>query len=66
MTAYVTDAKGVRWTLPRPAAWRLEYTSGVPCDSFWLRCVWDGNNTARPEDWVSFFAEYPGSWTSAR
>ena len=60
MTAYVTDAKGVRWTLPRPAAWRLEYTSGVPCDSFWLRCVWDGNNTARPEDWVSFSAEYQG------
>lgn len=60
MTAYVTDAKGVQWTLPRPVAWRLEYTAGVPCDSFWLRCVWDENNTTRPEDWVRFAAEYQG------
>ena len=60
MTAYVTDAKQVRWALPRPVAWRLEYTAGVPCDSFWLRCVWDENNTTRPEDWVGFTAEYQG------
>ena len=44
MNACVTDAAGERWALPRPAAWRLEYTAGVPCDSFWLRCPWDGGN----------------------
>ena len=60
MTAYVTDANQVRWTLPKPVAWRLEYTAGVPCDSFWLRCVWDENNTTRPEEWVGFSAEYEG------
>lgn len=60
MTAYVTDAKQVRWTLPDPVAWRLEYTAGVPCDSFWLRCVWDENNTTKPEEWVSFTAEHEG------
>ena len=60
MTAYVTDASQTRWTLPAPVAWRLEYTAGVPCDSFWLRCVWDGNNTTRPEEWVSFTAEHEG------
>ena len=60
MTAYVTDAAGKQWTLPDQVAWRLEYTAGVPCDSFWLRCLWDRENTARPGEWVCFFAEYQG------
>lgn len=61
MTAYVTDAAGTRWTLPAPVAWRLEYTAGTPCDSFWLRCLWDRDNQVRPEDWAGFFAEHEGS-----
>ena len=60
MTGCVTDAAGRRWNLPDPVAWRLEYTAGVPCDSFWLRCLWDRDNTARPGDWVGFFAEREG------
>lgn len=60
MTAYVTDANQVRWTLPKPVAWRLEYTVGVPCDSFWMRCVWDADNLTKPEDWVRFTAEHQG------
>lgn len=60
MTAYVTDANQVRWALPRPVAWRLEYTAGVPCDSFWVRCVWDAGNPTRPERWVRFSAEHEG------
>lgn len=60
MTAYVTDARGGRWALPRTAAWRLEYTAGVPCDSFWLRCPWSGENAVKPGDWVGFTAEQDG------
>lgn len=60
MTGYVTDVDQVRWTLPKPLAWRLEYTAGVPCDSFWMRCVWDADNTTKPEDWVEFTAEHEG------
>ena len=60
MTAYVTDAAGARWRLPQAVGWRMEYTAGTPCDSFWLRCPWDGDNTARPADWVRFEAEYGG------
>ena len=60
MTACVIGADQTRWTLPKLLAWRLEYTAGVPCDSFWLRCAWDADNTARPEDWVRFEAEYEG------
>lgn len=60
MTAYMIDAERKRWTLPAPLAWRLEYTAGVPCDSFWLRCSWDGGNPTRPGDWVGFEAEDGG------
>lgn len=60
MTGYMTDAAGTRWQLPNLVAWRLDYTAGVPCDSFWLRCPWDGNNTTRPGDWVSFQAFHEG------
>lgn len=61
MTACVTDSGGVCWTLPRPVAWRLEYTAGVPCDSFWMRCVWDANNATKPDSWVGFTAGHGGS-----
>ena len=60
MTAYVTDCAGARWVLPDPTAWRLEYTAGVPCDSFWLRCPWAEQNPSRPGSWVGFAAEQGG------
>ena len=60
MTGYVTDAQGVRWTLPSLLAWRLDYTAGVPCDSFWLRCTWDQDNKTRPGDWTRFEAYHEG------
>lgn len=60
MTACMTDASGTRWSLPYLSAWRLEYTAGVPCDSFWLCCPWDGNNTVKPGSWVGFEAEHKG------
>lgn len=56
----MTDAAGARWILPTLVAWRLEYTAGVPCDSFWLCCPWEGNNAVKPGDWVGFTAEHKG------
>lgn len=60
MTAYMTDASGKDWVLPGLLAWRMEYTAGVPCDSFWLRCGWDADNKVKPGEWVGFRAEYQG------
>lgn len=60
MRGYVMDAGGTQWTLPNLLSWRMEYTAGVPCDSFWLRCTWDGDNTTRPGDWVTFSAWHDG------
>ena len=60
MTGYVTDARGKKWALPPLLAWRMEYATGTPCDSFWLRCVWEMDSTAKPKDWVGFYAEHEG------
>lgn len=60
MNAYMTDSGGGRWALPGLTAWRLEYTAGTPCDSFWLCCPWDGENAARPASWAGFLAEEKG------
>lgn len=60
MTAYMTDASGKEYLLPGLLAWRLEYTAGVPCDSFWLRCGWDADNRVKPGEWAGFRAEHQG------
>ncbi len=60
MNAYVVDCSGVRWALPPAESWQMDYTAGVPCDSFWLRCPWDGENPTKPEDWVMFQGEREG------
>ena len=60
MRGYVTDCRGERWILPELTAWRLEYTAGGPCDSFWLRCPWQAGNESSPADWVTFTAEHEG------
>lgn len=56
MTGYVTTPQGERWQLPPLLEWELEYTSGSPCDSFWLRCPFDGSNGAQLRQWSRFEA----------
>lgn len=56
MTGYVTTAAGTRVQLPIPLAWEMNYTAGVPCDSFWLCCPWDAGQQADPGEWVRFTA----------
>ena len=60
MRAFVTDARGETWALPIPTAWRMEYTAGVPCDSFEFRCPWELGSGADPARWVTFFAQWEG------
>lgn len=33
---------GRAFRLPQPVAWRLEYGLGTPCDSFWVKTLWEG------------------------
>lgn len=60
MTGYVIDHAGVRWQLPCLLAWQLDYTAGVPCDSFWLRFLWKQGTQTNPREWVEFQAEDQG------
>lgn len=60
MTGYVIDRAGVRWQLPPLLAWQLDYTAGVPCDSFWLRFLWKQGTDTDPREWVEFQAEDNG------
>ena len=59
MTAFVTTARGRTVRLPEPLAWEMNYTAGVPCDSFWLRCPWEepGEDLSQ---WTSFAADHQG------
>jgi len=52
------DDAGEKWLLPPPTAWKMEYASGTPCDSFWMRCPWSGDNEADPARWIRFLAEH--------
>lgn len=56
MTGYVYSAQGISTQLPAPVSWSFQYTSGVPCDSFRLRCIWDRDNQADPVQWATFQA----------
>ena len=60
MKAYMTDSAGTRWELPPLTRWQLDYTDGVPCDSFFFRCPWTGKDAALPGKWVIFTAEHRG------
>ena len=56
MTGYVFTAGGVSTQLPAPVSWIFQYTAGVPCDSFQLRCIWEGENAVQPAEWATFQA----------
>ena len=56
MTGYVFTAGGVSTQLPTPVSWIFQYTAGVPCDSFQLRCIWEGENAVQPAEWSTFQA----------
>ena len=56
MTGYVFTAQGTAVQLPAPVAWTFQYTAGVPCDSFRLRCIWEGENAVDPAQWATFQA----------
>ena len=56
----MTDTAGRQWLLPQPTAWRMEYTAGTPCDSFWMRCPWEAGSGTKPGEWSRFWAAHGG------
>ena len=60
MTGYLICYDGTKYQLPLPLSWQLDYALGVPCDSFWLRCVWEKGQEQVLSDAVRFAAEENG------
>ena len=56
METALTRWDGRVFTLPTLLSCTLEYTAGVPCDSFALRCLWDRGLEGGLADLVGFTA----------
>lgn len=53
MTGTLICWDGRRVVLPDLTSWRMEYACGIPCDSFYLECLWE---PARPGRWPRRYA----------
>ena len=58
--AYLQCWDGTRYRLPALVEWRFEYTAGVPCDSFSLKCLWEAGLEQVLSDAVELTAEENG------
>ncbi|NCB62937.1 MAG: hypothetical protein EOM52_04875 [Clostridia bacterium] len=58
--AFLTCWDGTRFSLPALVSWRFEYTAGVPCDSFFVKCLWEPGMEQVLSDAVEFAAEENG------
>ena len=62
MECSVALADGERLTLPRPIRWEFCYGTGEPCDSYFVRCLWEGGK----EDKLSAACRFYAHWEGAR
>ena len=60
MRAWLECYDGRTLSMPDLLEWRMEYTSGTPCDSFFLSCIWEPNRAEELADAVRFGAEQDG------
>ncbi len=60
MECYLEDYRGARFALPPRTAWRFCYTTGIPCDSFEVTCLWGEAADPRLADGVYFLAQEGG------
>ena len=60
MRAWLECYDGRTLSMPDLLEWRMEYTSGTPCDSFFLSCIWEPDRAEELADAVRFGAEQDG------
>lgn len=60
MKCWVQLGDGTRLTLPTVTNWRFSYGTGLPCDSFCVRCLWEGEPPARLASAALFYATWKG------
>ena len=60
MTGTLICWDGRRVVLPDLTSWRMEYACGIPCDSFYLECLWEPGEAGALAEAVRFAAEEDG------
>lgn len=60
MECWVTCGDGKTLTLPTAVSWELCYGTGTPCDSFFVRCLWESGQEKLLSPACRFFAQWEG------
>lgn len=57
---WVSLGDGSRVTLPQAVRWEFSYGTGVPCDSFFVRCLWQTGQERLLSKACRFYAQWEG------
>lgn len=60
MECSVMLGSGEHIRLPSPIRWEFCYGTGQPCDSFFVRCLWEGGQEHTLSEACRFFAHWEG------
>lgn len=60
MECWVRLGDGSALTLPAALEWKFSYGTGLPCDSFFLRCLWERGRERDLSAAALFFARWEG------
>ncbi|HJH61834.1 MAG TPA: hypothetical protein IAC84_00965 [Firmicutes bacterium] len=60
MECWVVLGDGGRVTLPETVRWEFCYGTGVPCDSFFVRCLWESGQERLMSQACRFYARWEG------
>ena len=60
MECWVTTGGGEKLTLPESVRWELCHGTGVPCDSFFVRCLWESGQERLMSGACRFYAQWEG------
>lgn len=60
ITCWVKCGDGSELTLPTVTQWTFSYGTGLPCDSFYVRCLWEGREEKMLSSAALFYAQWNG------
>ena len=60
MECWVTLGDGNRVDLPQAVRWEFSYGTGLPCDSFFVRCLWESGQERTLSAACRFYAAWEG------
>lgn len=60
MVCRIRLGDGTCLTLPTLTQWKFSYGTGLPCDAFHVRCLWEGGPVEQLSSAALFFAQWKG------